>query len=100
MAEREISRIQVVLDGYDEVKTLAEGLKLIREEREWSQGEVAKRLEIHPSTVSFIESGKRAPSLDVLEMLLGLYGYEILIMKKDQGEGWNDLLREKGWGGE
>lgn len=46
-----------------------ERLKAARELRQWSQGELAGRAEMPPSSIAHFESGSRKPSFDTLRRL-------------------------------
>lgn len=54
---------------------LGEKLKNLRESRNWSQAELAKRLNKAVSTISGYESDAHAIPLDVLVSISLLYGY-------------------------
>lgn len=46
------------------MQTLANAIRASREKREWTQGELAARLNVTQGTVSFWENGVEVPSLD------------------------------------
>lgn len=46
--------------------TIAENIKLRREEYDLTQSELAKRIGVTPSYVNYVESGTRIPSVPVL----------------------------------
>lgn len=45
----------------------------LRKAKGWSQGELAKRLQISPSTVGMYEQGRREPSTSVLLLMAELF---------------------------
>jgi len=52
-------------------------LKVLRAERDWSQGDLAQRLEVSRQSVNAIETGKFDPSLPVAFKLARLFGLRI-----------------------
>ncbi len=52
-------------------------LRALREERGWSQGELAKRLEVSRQTVNALETGKYDPSLPLAFRIARLFGRRI-----------------------
>ncbi len=48
-------------------------LKALRQEREWSQDQVAKALNITQAYLSMIESGKRKPGRQLYSKLIQLF---------------------------
>lgn len=52
-------------------------LKLLRAERDWSQGDLARRLEVSRQSVNAIETGKYDPSLPLAFRLARLFGLQI-----------------------
>jgi putative transcriptional regulator len=48
-------------------------LRVLRAERNWSQGEVAKRLEVSRQSINAIETGKYDPSLPLAFKLARLF---------------------------
>ena len=46
-----------------------ETLKYLREQRGWTQAELASKAQIHLVTVSKLEAGMRGPSLEMAERL-------------------------------
>ena len=48
-------------------------IKVLRAERDWSQGEMAERLGVSRQTVNAIESGKYDPSLPLAFKIAGLF---------------------------
>jgi len=52
-------------------------LKVLRAERDWSQGDLAQRLEVSRQSVNAIETGKFDPSLPLAFKLARLFGKPI-----------------------
>jgi putative transcriptional regulator len=52
-------------------------LKILRAERDWSQAELAERLEVSRQTVNAIETGKYDPSLELAFRIARLFGQKI-----------------------
>ena len=52
-------------------------LKVLRAERDWSQGELAERLQISRQSVNAIETGKYDPSLPLAFRIAGLFELKI-----------------------
>ena len=52
-------------------------LRVLRAEREWSQGDLAKRLEVCRQSVNAIETGKFDPSLPLAFKVARLFGTTI-----------------------
>lgn len=52
-------------------------LKVLRAERDWSQGELAQRLEVSRQSVNAIETGKFDPSLPLAFKLARLFEMRI-----------------------
>jgi putative transcriptional regulator len=52
-------------------------LRLLRVENDWSQDELAERLEVSRQTVSAIETGKYDPSLPLAFRIAQLFGLAI-----------------------
>ena len=44
-------------------------LKQLRERRDWTQDELARRVAAHRITIAKLETGARKPSIDMLERL-------------------------------
>lgn len=49
--------------------TLGEKIKRLRKARKWSQAELARTLDVHVTHVSRLETGRYAPSLELLKKL-------------------------------
>ncbi len=52
-------------------------LRVLRAEREWSQAELAQRVDVSRQTVNAIETGKYDPSLPLAFKLARLFGIPI-----------------------
>lgn len=52
-------------------------LKVLRAERDWSQADLADRLEVSRQTVNAIETGKYDPSLPLAFKIARLFGCRI-----------------------
>jgi putative transcriptional regulator len=52
-------------------------LKVLRAERNWTQGDLAERLEISRQSVNAIETGKYDPSLPLAFRIADLFGMAI-----------------------
>jgi len=52
-------------------------LKVLRAERDWSQADLAQRLEVSRQSVNAIETGKFDPSLPLAFKLARLFGLSI-----------------------
>ncbi|MBT3391450.1 MAG: helix-turn-helix transcriptional regulator [Chloroflexi bacterium] len=52
-------------------------LRVFRAEREWSQAELAKRLDVSRQTINAIETGKYDPSLPLAFKIARLFGMTI-----------------------
>ena len=52
-------------------------LRVLRAEREWSQAELAERLEVSRQSVNAIETGKFDPSLPLAFKIARLFGSSI-----------------------
>jgi putative transcriptional regulator len=52
-------------------------LKVLRAERDWSQAELADRLEVSRQTVNALETGKYDPSLPLAFRIAQLFGLRI-----------------------
>lgn len=62
-------------------------LKVLRAERDWSQAELAQRLEVSRQSVNAIETGKFDPSLTLAFRLSRLFGMPIeAIFSEDEAE--------------
>jgi putative transcriptional regulator len=61
-------------------------LKVLRAERDWSQGDLARRLEVSRQSVNAIETGKYDPSLPLAFKLARVFGLRIEeIFEDDSG---------------
>jgi putative transcriptional regulator len=61
-------------------------LKVLRAERDWSQGDLAQRLEVSRQSVNAIETGKFDPSLPLAFKLARLFGMPIEEIFSDEDE--------------
>jgi putative transcriptional regulator len=52
-------------------------LKILRAERDWSQGDLAERLQVSRQSVNAIETGKYDPSLPLAFRIAELFGLSI-----------------------
>ncbi|HNB54591.1 MAG TPA: helix-turn-helix transcriptional regulator [Anaerolineales bacterium] len=52
-------------------------LKVLRAERDWSQADLAERLEVSRQTINAIETGKYDPSLPLAFKIARLFGQPI-----------------------
>lgn len=52
-------------------------LKVLRAERDWSQADLAERLDVSRQTVNAIETGKYDPSLPLAFKIAELFGLKI-----------------------
>ena len=52
-------------------------LKVLRAERDWTQGDLAEKLEISRQSVNAIETGKYDPSLPLAFRIADLFGMAI-----------------------
>jgi putative transcriptional regulator len=64
-------------------------LRVLRAEREWSQADLAQRLEVSRQSVNAIETGKFDPSLPLAFKLARLFGMTIEEIFQDS-EQWSD----------
>jgi putative transcriptional regulator len=60
-------------------------LKVLRAERDWSQADLAERLEVSRQTVNALETGKYDPSLPLAFKIARLFGQPIETIFQDQG---------------
>jgi putative transcriptional regulator len=62
-------------------------LRVLRAEREWSQADLAERLEVSRQSVNAIETGKFDPSLPLAFKLARLFGSTIEAIFTDEEQG-------------
>ena len=62
-------------------------LKVLRAERDWSQADLAARLDVSRQSVNAIETGKYDPSLPLAFKIARLFGQPIESIFSDGGEG-------------
>lgn len=60
-------------------------LRVLRAERDWSQADLAERLEVSRQSVNAIETGKFDPSLPLAFKLARLFGMRIEEIFSDEG---------------
>jgi transcriptional regulator with XRE-family HTH domain len=51
------------------VETLAANLRKLRKARDWSQAELANRIDVEQNAISLIENGRANPTLLVIEQI-------------------------------
>lgn len=61
-------------------------LKVLRAERDWSQADLAARLEVSRQTINALETGKYDPSLPLAFRIARLFGQPIEAIFQDDGE--------------
>ena len=66
-------------------------LRVLRAEREWSQGDLARRLEVSRQSVNAIETGKFDPSLPLAFKLARLFDRPIEAIFEDGEKGTEGL---------
>ena len=59
-------------------------LKVLRAERDWSQADLAERLEVSRQTINALETGKYDPSLPLAFKLARLFGLPIETIFQDE----------------
>ncbi|WP_374470723.1 helix-turn-helix transcriptional regulator [Phenylobacterium sp.] len=59
-------------------------LKVLRAERNWSQGELAERLQVSRQSVNAIETGKYDPSLPLAFKIARVFGLTIEAIFEDE----------------
>jgi putative transcriptional regulator len=62
-------------------------LRVLRAERNWSQADLAQRLEVSRQSVNAIETGKFDPSLPLAFKLARLFGATIEQIFSDESQG-------------
>ena len=62
-------------------------LKILRAERDWSQAELAGRLDVSRQAVNAIETGKHDPSLPLAFRMSRLFGLPIEAIFEDDVDG-------------
>ncbi|HXQ13799.1 MAG TPA: helix-turn-helix transcriptional regulator [Caulobacteraceae bacterium] len=60
-------------------------LKVLRAERNWSQADLAQRLDVSRQSVNAIETGKYDPSLPLAFKIARLFGQPIEAIFMDEG---------------
>lgn len=64
-------------------------IKVLRAERDWSQAQLAERLDVSRQAVNAIETGKHDPSLPLAFRLARLFGMSIEEVFNDGADGGN-----------
>ncbi|MFY8209232.1 MAG: helix-turn-helix transcriptional regulator [Caulobacter sp.] len=59
-------------------------LKVLRAERDWSQADLADRLEVSRQTINALETGKYDPSLPLAFKIARLFGQPIETIFQDE----------------
>lgn len=59
-------------------------LKVLRAERDWSQADLADRLEVSRQTINALETGKYDPSLPLAFKIARLFGQAIETIFQDE----------------
>lgn len=59
-------------------------LKVLRAERDWSQADLADRLEVSRQTINALETGKYDPSLPLAFRIARLFGLPIETIFQDE----------------
>jgi putative transcriptional regulator len=59
-------------------------LKVLRAERDWSQADLAERLEVSRQTINALETGKYDPSLPLAFKIARLFGQPIETIFQDE----------------
>jgi putative transcriptional regulator len=65
-------------------------LRVLRAEREWSQGELARRLRVSRQTVNAIETGKYDPSLPLAFRIANLFSQPVEAIFEPDSDKSND----------
>ncbi|KLN61585.1 XRE family transcriptional regulator [Kiloniella spongiae] len=81
------------VDGDSQDKRLAERLRALRGEREWSLDELAGRSDISRATLSRIEKGEVSPTATVLGRLCAVYGMTMSRLMAMAEENYSPLVR-------
>lgn len=59
---------------------LGKAIRTCRQSRNWTQGELAAKLDISVSYLSMIEKGSREPNVDFLSMVSKAFGIPIVLL--------------------
>ena len=59
-------------------------LKVLRAERDWSQADLAERLEVSRQTINALETGKYDPSLPLAFKIARLFAQPIVAIFQDE----------------
>ncbi|ACG79342.1 transcriptional regulator,Cro/CI family [Phenylobacterium zucineum HLK1] len=71
--------------GHREDAAMKNRLKVLRAERDWSQGDLAERLGVSRQSVNAIETGKYDPSLPLAFRIARVFGLPIEAIFEDGG---------------
>ncbi|MGO9373073.1 MAG: helix-turn-helix domain-containing protein [Syntrophobacteraceae bacterium] len=66
--------------------TFGERMKRLRQERGWSQGQLAQQLKVHQKQISGYERGVHLPSTDLLIRIAALYNVSLDYLAFDNRE--------------
>lgn len=73
-------------------KEIARRLRQLREERKWTVRELAKQVDLHPSTIANFENGRRLPSIKTLNRMADVFGVSVdFIVGEETGKAERDL---------
>ena len=71
-------------------------IKTLRMEKNWSQKELAEKLEIHPVNMTKLEQGKNAPSVETLIKLSQIFNVSIDYILSDEVQNRDSaILKDK-----
>jgi transcriptional regulator with XRE-family HTH domain len=62
--------------------SVGESIRAFREQKGWSQDELAEIMQVHRSTISKVETGKFAITIDYLVKFGWFLGFEVTIASK------------------
>lgn len=63
---------------------IGEKLKLLREQKNWSQRKLSEKSGVGPNSVGSYESGKHEPTYFAVECLLQAMGYRLVIERIEE----------------
>ena len=72
-----------------------EKIKELRKKNRWSQAELAKKLEVHPTYISRIEIGKYTPSLELLKKMVELFGVSFDYLLDEKLDNYEVKIEDK-----
>lgn len=67
----------LIIDMKESAKKLGENMKRIRLEKDMSQGDICRKLEVDRAFISNIESGNKNPTLATITKIAGALGVSI-----------------------